>query len=92
MVDLSWRVKNGKVRSIVFKHGEDGFISPRPDFDLMRRRVKAAISETESSPTPSPSNPRPSNSKATKPKTESEDVNQTCAYNAKMAAEAQRPR
>jgi polyisoprenyl-teichoic acid--peptidoglycan teichoic acid transferase len=92
MVDLSWRVKNGTVRSIVFQHGEDGFISPRPNFDLMRRRVKAAISETESSPTPSPSNPRPSNSKATKPKTESEDVNQTCAYNAKMAAEAQRPR
>ena len=94
MVDLSWRVKNGKVRSIVFKHGEDGFISPRPDFDLMQRRVNAALDETESSPTANPSSPSPSpsNSKAGKSKTESEDVNKTCAYNAKMAAEAQRPR
>jgi polyisoprenyl-teichoic acid--peptidoglycan teichoic acid transferase len=102
MVDLSWRAKNGKVRSVVFKHGEHRFISPRPDFDLMRRRVKVALGETESSPTaipsspspsgPSPSSPSPSNSKASTPKTESEDVNRTCAYDAKMAAEAQRPR
>ena len=92
MVDLSWRVKNGKVRSIVFKHGEHGFISPNPNFSVMQKRVRVALGETESSPTPSPSNPSPSNTKASKPKAESEDVNQTCAYNAKLAAEAQRPR
>ena len=43
MVDLSLRVKNGNVRSIVFKHGVDGFLSPDPDFALMRKRVKAAL-------------------------------------------------
>ena len=32
MVDLSLRVKDGNVRSIVFKHGVDGFLSPNPDF------------------------------------------------------------
>ena len=59
MVDLSWRVKNGKVRSIVFKHGENGFISPSPNFRQMRRRVKAALGETGSSPTPSPASRAP---------------------------------
>jgi LCP family protein required for cell wall assembly len=93
MVDLSWRVKNGNVRSIVFKHGDDGFLSPNPDYDLMRRRVRTALGETGSSPSPSPS-PSPSASKSTasKSKTVSEDVNRTCAYNAKKAAEAQAPR
>ena len=43
MVDLSLRVKDGNVRSVVFKHGVDGFSSPNPDFDLMRKRVKTAI-------------------------------------------------
>src|SRR5215207_9426230 len=95
MVDLSWRVKNGNVRSIVFKHGDDGFLSPNPDYDVMRRRVRTALGETGSSPSPSPSlspSPSPSKSKTSKSKTESEDVNRTCAYNAKKAAEAQAPR
>ncbi|HWI00804.1 MAG TPA: LCP family protein [Propionibacteriaceae bacterium] len=87
MVDLSWRVKNGNVRSIVFKHGDDGFLSPNPDFGLMRRRVTVALGEAQSSPTPTPTK-----STASKPKTESEDVNRSCAYNAKTAAEARPPR
>ena len=37
MVDLSLRVKDGNVRSVVFKHGVDGFLSPDPDFALMRQ-------------------------------------------------------
>ena len=56
MVDLSLRVKDGNVRSVVFKHGVDGFSSPNPDFDLMRQRVKAAVKETKkekASPSPS---------------------------------------
>ena len=32
MVDLCLRVKDGNVRSVVFKHGVDGFFSPDPDF------------------------------------------------------------
>jgi LCP family protein required for cell wall assembly len=85
MVDLSLRVKNGNVRSIVFKHGVAGFSSPDPDFALMRHRVKVALSETKAvKPT-----------KSAKPgggSTESEDVNNTCAYNPKVAATAQPPR
>ncbi len=48
MVDLSLRVKDGSVRSIVFRHGEDGFESPDPDFGRMRQRVKVAIGEAKS--------------------------------------------
>ena len=47
MVDLSLRVKDGNVRSIVFKHGVDGFLSPNPDFAQMRKRVKVALGETK---------------------------------------------
>ena len=47
MVELSLRVKDGNVRSVVFKYGVDGFTSPNPDFRLMRKRVKAAIKETK---------------------------------------------
>ena len=36
MVDLSLRVKDGNVRSIVFKSGVAGFYSSNPDFSLMR--------------------------------------------------------
>ena len=94
MVDLSLRVKDGSVRSIVFKHGEDGFLSPNPDFDLMRQRVKVALGETKAakpsggstSKKPSPSG---SASKTAKPKkTESEDVADSCAYDPEMAATA----
>jgi polyisoprenyl-teichoic acid--peptidoglycan teichoic acid transferase len=80
MVDLSLRVKDGNVRSIVFKHGVDGFYVNNPDFSLMRKRVKAALSESK--------NPKPEKSKkkssARSPK--SEDVNDTCAYDPKVAA------
>ena len=47
MVDLSLRVKDGSVRSIVFRHGEDGFLSPDPDYQRMRQRVKVALGETK---------------------------------------------
>src|SRR4029450_9469369 len=36
MVELSLRVKDGNVRSVVFKSGVDGFSSSNPDFALMR--------------------------------------------------------
>jgi LCP family protein required for cell wall assembly len=87
MVDLSLRVKNGNVRSIVFKHGEDGFLSPDPDFARMRQRVKVAIGEAKAAKpakTKSPSGKSTSKGKGT----ESEDVADTCAYNPEMAATA----
>ena len=65
MVDLSLRVKDGNVRSIVFKHGVDGFLSPNPNFSLMRKRVKAAISEAKKDPEKSKkSTPTPSRTRA----------------------------
>ena len=82
MVDLSLRVKDAKVRSIVFKHGVAGFYSSDPDFSLMRKRVKAALGESKT-PTASESTKK---SSARAP--QSEDVNDTCAYDPKIAATA----
>jgi LCP family protein required for cell wall assembly len=80
MVDLSLRVKDGNVRSIVFKHGEAGFYATNPDFSLMRKRVKAALSESK--------DPKPGKSKkkASAGSPQSENVNDTCAYDPKVAA------
>jgi LCP family protein required for cell wall assembly len=85
MVDLSLRVKDANVRSIVFRHGESGFYSGDPDFSRMRKRVKAALGEAGS-----PSSPKPSKSptKSSTRSTQSEDVNDTCAYDSKTAATA----
>ena len=81
MVDLSLRVKDGNVRSVVFKSGVAGFHSGNPDFTMMRKRVKAALAETKN----------PKSSKSTKKSDDrrtpqSEDVNDSCAYNPKIAA------
>ena len=85
MVDLSLRVKDGNVRSIVFKTGSDGFVSARPDFPQMRKRVDAAINEAKSEPG------KKSDKKTTKKKPESEDVADSCAYDAKQAESARKP-
>ena len=90
MVDLSLRVKDGNVRSIVFKHGKEGFLSPNPDFDRMRKRVKVAIGEAKQAPSGASTTKKPSSSGSAKPKqAESEDVADSCAYNPKMAATAE---
>ena len=83
MVDLSLRVKDGNVRSIVFKHGVDGFLSPSPNFSQIRKRVRAALDETRSD------KPKKKSKKSDPKTTESEDVNDSCAYDAKMAATSQ---
>src|SRR5215211_5950378 len=82
MVDLSLRVKDAKVRSVVFKHGVAGFYSTNPDFSLMRKRVKVALGEMKN-PTPSASPTKKSSARQ-----QSEDVNNTCAYDPKIAATA----
>ena len=76
MVDLSLRVKDGNVRSVVFKSGVDGFSSGNPNFSLMRKRVKAAISESK--------HPKATKKSGVKP--QSESVNDACAYDPKVAA------
>ena len=76
MVDLSLRAKDGNVRSVVFKSGVDGFSSGNPNFPLMRKRVKAAISESK--------HPKATKKSGVKP--QSESVNDACAYDPKVAA------
>ena len=86
MVDLSLRVKNGSVRSVVFKHGEKGFLSPDPDFPLMRKQVKKALGESKSDSSSSKSSSKSSGSGDSK--TTSEDVDSSCKYDPKVAATA----
>ena len=96
MVDLSTRVKAGNIRSVVFKHGVDGFSSPHPNFAMMRKRVKTAIGETKNEkPAPTPSStkkssksPKPSASGSDKGKA-SEDITDSCAFQPSVAATAQ---
>lgn len=66
MVELASRAQKGNLRSLVFKHGKNGFLVYRPDFELMREQVRKSIGETEkekpkASPKPSdPSDPESS--------------------------------
>jgi hypothetical protein len=78
MVELSLRVKDGNVRSVVFKSGVAGFTSSNPDFGLMRKRVKAAIGESK----------HPKAAKKSGGTIQSESVNDACAYDPKIAATA----
>jgi polyisoprenyl-teichoic acid--peptidoglycan teichoic acid transferase len=87
MVDLSLRVKDANVRSIVFRHGEAGFYSTNPDFPRMRKRVWAALGESKHpDAAKSPKDESPKKSTVRSP--QSEDVNDTCAYDPKIAATA----
>jgi polyisoprenyl-teichoic acid--peptidoglycan teichoic acid transferase len=76
MVDLSLRVKDGNVRSVVFKSGVAGFSSSSPDFTMMRKRVKTALGETKN----------PKAKKKSGATIQSESVNDACAYDPKVAA------
>ncbi len=104
-VDLSLRAKSGNVRSLVFKHGVNGFLSPDPNFPLMRRQVKQALSETEQQPKSSPSSasttkpgkPSGSRTPASQPTssgssdTQSVATKDACAWQPDVAATAQPP-
>lgn len=87
MVDLSLRVKDGNVRSVVFRNGESGFISANPDFDQMRSRVKKAIGEAKDDSTPKKTTSSGGGSGSGKAPT-SEDVDSSCKYDPKIAATA----
>jgi len=88
MVDLSLRVKDGNVRSIVFKTGSNGFVSANPNFTQVRSRVKAALSETAAkTPSSKPTVKATTKKPATK-RTESEDVDSSCAFQPEVAATA----
>ena len=47
LVELSLRVKDGQVRSVLFERGTANFRSFDPDFPEMRKRVKQAIEEND---------------------------------------------
>jgi LCP family protein required for cell wall assembly len=58
LVDLAGLVQGTKLRSVVFINGQEGFSTTTPDWDVVRKRVKQALEETEESnatPTPTPS-------------------------------------
>ena len=86
MVDLSLRVKDGNVRSIVFKTGVNGFVSANPDFVDMRKRVKSRAQRDQEGQ-------EKEEVRATRlpvtPTSVSEDINDSCAYDPKVAATSQ---
>ncbi|MGI3782445.1 MAG: LCP family protein [Janthinobacterium lividum] len=84
IVDLSLKVKQGNVRSIVFKPGVAGFSPTDPNFATMRTRVKKALGEAKSDSTPTKTTGTSGSSKAPT----SDDVDSTCKYDAKVAATA----
>lgn len=64
LVDLGLRVKAGETKSIVLRHGENGFYSDDPNFSLVRARVAAAIAPQSVHPT-SPASRAPASTAAT---------------------------
>lgn len=62
VLDLTLRVRGGERDSIVLRHGEDGFWSENPDWDLVRARVQKALEQQQErekqkgkeKPTPAP--------------------------------------
>ncbi len=96
LVDLSLRVKSAdNVRSIAFRTGADGFVSANPDFDKMRQRVKAAITQTSTTPSASSgasasdgSSPSPSKSASSTKSAATQDLSQSCAWQPSVAATA----
>ena len=93
MVELSLRVKDGNVRSVVFKHGVNGFLSNSPNFTLMRDRVDVALGETKSKPKKKKKKKASSSPTANPtPTAQSEDIRDSCAYHPEIAATAQPPR
>jgi len=88
LVDLSWRVKNGNVRSIVFKNGVARFYSSNPNFPLVRERAKAALGETKATGASSGTGTTTQPAKPAPGKKVSEDVNSTCSYQPDVAATA----
>lgn len=94
LLDLALRVRDAKTRSVVFKSGKKGFVSANPDFDVMRKRVAAALDETKKAPAQpeapaAPKKPKKSSSTpSAEPTAASENTDQTCAYDPAAAKEA----
>ena len=90
LVDLGMKVKNTKLRSVVFDP-QNGFNSPNPNWTDVRKKVQRALKETaagvEATATPTPTgtdsaSPSTSASPTTKAttKAKSDDLDYTCGY------------
>lgn len=98
-VDLSMRAKKGNFRSIVFKHGVNGFSSPDPNFALVRSQVAQTIKDTVHPPKPKKStgkkHPKSGSTQSApgQPSSPATSVSQTaadaCAFNPQEAAQAE---
>ena len=89
LLDLAMKVKNTKLRSVVFKPGVPGWTSANPNWDAVRARVKAALKETGKGATASPStsasaSPTSTTKASAKPtasaSTKSDDLDEFCGY------------
>ena len=106
LVNLSLRVKDGQIRSVLFQQGTANFRSFNPDFPEMRKRVKQAIRENartapsakpSAAPSASPSATKkkkkasPSSSATANASPKSDPLSDTCAFDPEKAAAATRP-
>ncbi|MCA0295293.1 MAG: LCP family protein [Actinobacteria bacterium] len=91
LVDLGVKVKNTKLRSVVFTPGDAGFQSYDPNWTAVRARVQKALKETEKGVDATPSATATANSstspsatasptKSSTSKAKSDDLEDTCAY------------
>ncbi|MGV8907651.1 MAG: LCP family protein [Propionicimonas sp.] len=88
LVDIGVKVKNTKLRSVVFSPGDAGFQSYNPNWPAVRARVQKALKETakgvDSAPTGTASpTATPTNSATTKAK--SDDLEAICGYHPEKA-------
>lgn len=79
LVDLSARVKNGRTSRVLFVHGQNGYVTFDPDFEMMQRRVAEAIGQLGGTapsmplvtPTPTPLQPSSASASSSAPETSS---------------------
>ena len=50
LVDLAARVKDGAMNRVLFVHGQNGYVTYDPDFEMMQRRVSSAIAAQGATP------------------------------------------
>lgn len=92
MLTLADRVHGTKLRSVVFRAGEGGWVSANPNWTAVQARVRKALKEADKSNTPSTASATPSvsaspsGSATAKPssspttKAKSDDLDDQCAY------------
>lgn len=93
LLDLAMKVRETKLRSVVFKPGVAGFVSANPNWEAVRKRVQVALKETNkgvtATATPTPTgtaSPTATASSTKKPSAtptkaaRSDDLDEFCGY------------